>query len=91
MSVKEVNQTNEKNIPIFDSIAIKIDEEGIDEHKIIDLDVDLPNMFSMHLTLTSTLEHSNSPESPSLDLAIVPTVLDIAPCVSCPPSLITTN
>ena len=39
--------------------------------------------------LTSTLEHSDSLRSPSLDLAIIPTMLAIDPLASYPPSLIT--
>ena len=80
------------HIPIIDYIAINLDEEDtLDDNKneIIDLDVDLPNMFSMHLMLTPTPNHRDPFESHSLDLAIVPTILDIAPFASYPPSPIT--
>jgi len=69
MYVEEVNHTNEMNIPILDSIAINLDVEfslDDDEHDIIDLDVDLRNMFSMEPTLTSTPKHNDSLEVPSL-------------------------
>lgn len=68
------------HIPILIFFTINLDEDDTldDEH----------DMLSIQLTLTSTLEHSDYPKSP-LYSAIVPTVLDIAPLVSFPPSLIT--
>ena len=79
---------HEMHIPILDSIDINLDEEDTlddDEHEIIDLDVDLPNMLSMQLTFTSTSKHYDSLEGP-LDLAIIPTTLDISPLARYPPS-----
>ena len=72
ISIEEVNHTNEiigYDIPILDSIAINIyEDDTLDEveHEIIDLDVDFLNILSKYLMLTSTLKHSDSPESPSL-------------------------
>lgn len=89
-----VEEVNEMHTPILDSIDINLDEEGTlddDKHEIIDIYFDFPNMLSMHLMLTSIDEHSESLKSLSLELDIVPTMLDIAPLESYLPSLITIN
>ena len=44
-------------------------------------------MLSSQLTLTPNVEHCDSQEDPCLELAIIPTVLDIVPLASYPPSL----
>ena len=72
------------------SIAIHLHEEDTldnDEHEIIDLDVSFPNILSIQLSLTSSLEYHESHEGPYLDLAIVPSMLDISPLIIFPPSL----
>ena len=94
MSIEEVDYMDISYIPILYSIAINLDKYDNlddDEHEIIDLDVDLHNIFSMDHTITSSFKHSDSLGGPSLYLAIVPIVLDITPLESCLPSLITTN
>ena len=59
----------------------------IDNDINIDIDIDLENMLSSQLTLTPSIKHCDSQEDPSLELAIIPTVLDIVPLASYPPSL----
>ncbi|KGJ50980.1 hypothetical protein CIAN88_23705 [[Clostridium] innocuum] len=83
------------SIHILDPILINLDEEDTlddtddvnDEYETIDIDIDLPNMLSSQLTLTPSVKHCDSQEDPCLELAIIPTMLDIVPLVSYPPSL----
>ena len=73
---------------------INLDEEYTlddvdDEYETIDIDIDidLPKMLSSQLTLTPSVKHCDSQEDPCLELAIIPTMLDIVPLVSYSPSL----
>lgn len=86
-----VEEVNDMHIIYLDLVTINLDKEDNldDEDEIIDIDVDLPNILSRRLTLTSTPDHSDSPKNPSLDLAMVPTLLEIDPLESYTPSLIT--
>lgn len=82
-------------IHILDPISINLDEEDTlddpidlsDEYETIDLDNDLPHMLSTQLKITPSNEHCDSQEDPCLELAIIPTILDIVPLVSCLPTL----
>ena len=76
------DEIDKHDIHNLDSIIINLDEEYTlydYEYEIIDLDVDLPNVFSMQLSLTFSLEHSDSQGCPNSNLTIVPIVLDISP------------
>ena len=80
------------SIRILDPILINLDAEDtlddvIDEYETIGIDIDLPHMLSSQLTLTPSIEHCDSQEDPCLELAIIPTMLDIVPHASYPPSL----
>lgn len=79
------------HILVLDHITINLDEEDTLENQIIDIDVDLLNMFSTQLTLTCTPNYNDSSKSLSLDLAIIPIKLDIPPLVIYLPSLVTTD
>ena len=58
-----------------------------DEYETIYIDINLHHMLSSQLTVTPSIEHCDSEENPCLELAIIPTMLDVAPLVSYPPSL----
>ena len=83
------------SIHILDHILINLYEEDNlddicddnDEYESIDIEIDLPNILSLQLALTPSIEHCDSQEDPCLELAIIPTMLDIVPLVSYPPSL----
>ena len=83
------------SICILDPILINLDEKYTiddvddvnDQYETIVIDIDLPNMLSSQLTLTSSIEHCNSQEDPCLELAIIPNLLDIVPLASYPSSL----
>ena len=73
------------NLDEEDTLA-NIDDVN-DEYESIDINIDLPNMLSSQLILTPSIEHCDSQEDPCLKLAIIPTIMDIVPLVSYPPSL----
>ena len=86
---------SDDSIHILDHILINLDEEDTlddvddvnDEYETICIDIYLPNMVSSQFTLTPSIEHDDSQENPCLELAIIPTILDIFPLMSYPPSL----
>ena len=72
--VNNINKIYRSDISILEYIGINLGEEDTlddDEHEIIDLDVDLPNMISMNTTFTSTPKYSDSLEGPSLLLFLL--------------------
>ena len=94
--LEEVGTNNDvkihDSIHILDPILINLDEEDNlndvdDEYETIDIGINLPNMFSSQLTLTTSIDHCGSQEDPCLELAIIPTMLDIFPLESYPPFL----
>ena len=86
---------SDDSICILDPILINLDEEATlddvddvnDEYETIDIEIDLPYMLSSQLILTPSIKHCDSQEDPCLELAIIPTMLDIVPLASHPPSL----
>ena len=92
---------NDISLHFLDSIVIILDQEdnldddvigtnfnshvSDNQYETIDMDHDFPNIISKWLTLTPSIKHIDSLQSPCMDLDIFSIMLDVVPLASFPP------